>query len=475
MKRLIEIIKESTKKLKCFAFLLCFLALSGCGEDTCPTINDYLAEGSGNNCLMCPLFKIIADAAASAATKSWNLFAKDLTSLVALATAIYIAIAVLKNIGSFSKQNMADFLTGNKKGVLILGFKAAVIVFLLRESDGESFLINDIITPILESGLEVGNTLALSQSVIPVSAGGSGFVHLFNLVYEAIKLFNDQLYLNIAIGEAMSCVATNGWLMEWSFLLLIYGIILFYFGWILLLGISFYIADILIRLAFGVILLPLGVAAAISPLTVGYSKNIWNVLINVFFNFVMLGITLGLAANMVNLGIGSAIDNPSDNARAMNAFVAHLQTRVDSNQVEILGDELWERGSILLTIICFCVIVQLSTQISKLANKISGSSGLGISAASKAGAPAAKAPIQAAKKTGGTLAGWAGTAGKGIGRTGARITRLDRLYTWSGNQVTRAQGFFTGSGAKGYNAFWRKPMRQQIGRSVSRLWHQITR
>lgn len=93
------------------------------------------------------------------------------------------------------------------------------------------------------------------------------------MVNESVKQFNDQVYETIAIGNAMICNATRDFIFSWYWLMLTYGLILFVFGWILLVGISFYIVDILIRLAFGAILLPFGVACAISNQTVGYTKT----------------------------------------------------------------------------------------------------------------------------------------------------------------------------------------------------------
>lgn len=101
------------------------LFLSAC-DDTCPTIQDYKNEGistvctgcsnaEDGNCLLCSLFRIITKAASAAANMSWNTFASQLIPVVGLAAAIYIAIYVLKNVGSFTKQNAADFLTGDKK------------------------------------------------------------------------------------------------------------------------------------------------------------------------------------------------------------------------------------------------------------------------------------------------------------------------------------------------------------------------
>ena len=421
-KNILGTLPEMLKKL--FSVTL-VLFLSAC-DDTCPTIQDYKNEGistvctgcsnaEDGNCLLCSLFRIITKAASAAANMSWNTFASQLIPVVGLAAAIYIAIYVLKNVGSFTKQNAADFLTGDKKGLLLLMFKTTVIISLLKDT----WLIDNIISPVMQAGLNIGAKLSVTGATMATSSG-SGYDAIFKMVNESVKQFN---------GNAMICNATRDFIFSWYWLMLTYGLILFVFGWILLVGISFYIVDILIRLAFGAILLPFGVACAISNQTVGYTKNIWNIFLNVFFSFIMLGIILGITIQLVNLGMtqGDEEGVKEGGGAALNAFLTNLNAQIDGNQIEQISKDLWSNGSLLLTIVCFCVIVQLAAQIGKLADKISETGGL-----TSVGSQVAAATIA------------------------ARVTRADKLYRWAGNKAEEARGILTGSGKQGYRAFWHK-------------------
>ncbi len=444
--------------------LLLLLFLTAC-DDVCPTVQDYKNEGISTGggcmnpsatygcCLLCGLFEIITKAASDAANMSWKTFAPQLPPVVAVAASIYIAIFTLKSLGSFTKQNAADYMTGDKKGLLMLMFKTAVIILLLQSE----FLINTIIIPIEQAGLEIGTKLAVTSA--PAMGGaGSGWDGLFKMVNDYVKEFNDQAYETVAIGEAMVCNGTRGTLfLGWHWLMLCYGIVLFCFGWILVTGISFYIVDILIRLAFGAILLPFGVAAAISGQTVGYSKKIWNIFLNTFFSFILLGIMLGIAIQLINLGMtqGDPDGAKAGGGAALNMFLTDLNAQINENQIEQLSKDLWSHGSLLLTIVCFCVIVQIAAQMGKLAEKISGTSGI-TSAGSQVAAPIGKGALGGGKKIGGTAAGWAATGGKWAGHVAARITRADKLYKWGGRNVEGAQGFLTGTGKQGYRAWWHK-------------------
>lgn len=460
-KNILGTLPEMLKKL--FSVTL-VLFLSAC-DDTCPTIQDYKNEGistvctgcsnaEDGNCLLCSLFRIITKAASAAANMSWNTFASQLIPVVGLAAAIYIAIYVLKNVGSFTKQNAADFLTGDKKGLLLLMFKTTVIISLLKDT----WLIDNIISPVMQAGLNIGAKLSVTGATMATSSG-SGYDAIFKMVNESVKQFNDQVYETIAIGNAMICNATRPPYnpFVWYWLMLTYGLILFVFGWILLVGISFYIVDILIRLAFGAILLPFGVACAISNQTVGYTKNIWNIFLNVFFSFIMLGIILGITIQLVNLGMtqGDEEGVKEGGGAALNAFLTNLNAQIDGNQIEQISKDLWSNGSLLLTIVCFCVIVQLAAQIGKLADKISETSGL-TSVGSQVAAATGHPLMAKGKQAAGTVGGWVGAGAKETGRIAARVTRADKLYRWAGNKAEGARGILTGSGKQGYRAFWHK-------------------
>ncbi len=442
--------------------LVLILFLSACGEEgTCPTVQDYLNEGISNgeagegNCLLCKMFTVLTTAAAKAANKSWDSFARALIPVVGLAAAIYIAIYILKNIG-FTKQNAADAFTGDKRGILLLMFKTATVVYLLTDK----WFIDGIISPLLRAGLKIGQELQVTDANM-YRASGTGYDALFEFVNISVRQFNDEVYRTVAIGEAMICNATNtDSIFSWYWLMLLYGFILFVFGWILVVGISFYIVDILIRLAFGAILLPFGIAFAISNITMPFTKKIWEIFLNVFFSFIMLGIVLGLSFQLINLGMGTKSGQTHNATResggsALSAFMTNLNQRIDDNQIKEIAEDLWNNGDLLLTIICFCVIVQMAAQIGKLADKISGTSGL-TSVGSQVGAAISQPLVKGGKKVGSTVGGWAGSGAKYAGHVGTRVTRADKLYRWAGNQFEKARGIFTGSGKQGYRAFWHK-------------------
>ena len=445
----IHIFEKIRKRKKLFLPLVFVLLFCGC---ECQTYQYYLNKGlsSTNNCLLCGLFKVLTDSAKTAANTSWSTFASDLSLVVMYATAIYIAFYTLKLVGSFGKQEVSDYMSNDKTGLLVLAFKMAVIMSLLRSN----FFIDSILSPLLQSGLTIGQKLGPERAMVNWSVGsGSGWSPLFDMVNEAVKTYNDQVYDTVAIGESMICRSTQGFIFGWYWLMLCYGLLYFVFGWFLLASVSFYIADILLALAFGAILLPFGIAFAISGQTSQYSKKIWQIFLNVFFNFVMLGLLLGLSVELVELGMGKMNeDNAPD--MGMNGFIGNITSMLDNNQVKEVSEILWSSGSLLLTIVCFCLLTNLIMNIKDLANSISDTDGV-TSAGSEAGAKFTKPLVNNAKKVGLYTANTVGNTVQYGGHVISRVTRMDKASDYIGDKLSDFRGWATGTGKKGYKAWWR--------------------
>ncbi|MBQ8750922.1 MAG: type IV secretion system protein [Alphaproteobacteria bacterium] len=449
MNLVIHILKKIRGKAMRLLPLVCVLLLCGCN---CKTFQTYLDNGLSvnNKCLICRLFKTLTDAANDAANASWNAFAEELALVVMYATAIYIAFYTLKLVGSFGKQEVADYMSNDKTGLLFLAFKMAIIMSLLKSD----FFVDSIISPLLESGLKIGQQLGSDRATINWSAGsGGGWNALFSMINDAVKAYNDQVYETVAIGQAMICRSTQGFIFGWYWLMLCYGLLYFIFGWFLLATVSFYLADILLALTFGAVMLPFGVAFAISNQTSQYSNKIWQIFLNVFFNFVMLGLVLGLSVELVELGMGKMNE---DNAPDMgtNGFLGNIATMLDNDQVKEVSEILWSSGSLLLTIVCFCLLTNLVMTIKDLASSVSDAAGV-TNAASKAGVAATKDFVEDAKYASEYAGRNVAHMAKYGGHVVSRVTRMDKASDYVNDKLTDFRGWATGTGKKGYKAWWR--------------------
>lgn len=445
-------------KMKIILSFCLVLLLAACGDeehgDACPPAQDLT-----NTCTLCIFFDVLTASAASMANAAWGRLASSLSVVVLVVAAIYIAVRTLKMVSSFGKQTVADYLTGDKGGLFLLMFKTAIIYGLLVTTEFRQF----IIAPLMEAALYIGSNISAVGRGVYVSVG-TDWNSIFNIMSEAAKKFSETVNFVVGLGEAMACDATKEglrfWL--WDYLQLLYGSILFIFGWILLAGITFYMVDVTIRLAFAAVLLPFGIACAISNLSMPFAKNIWNLFINVFFSLIMLGIVLGIVVQVVMHCIGGGP------APFLGAYAYDLQEAIDANRISEMSSALANFGHLILTIVCFSVMLQLVEQMGLLASDISDTANASeMKTAQQAIAPLGKAAMDNAKK----VAGWTGETALGaaeqVGHDVARATRLDKLYKWSGRKAEAARGFFTGTGAQGYNAFWYRQSRNKIKSELS--------
>ena len=212
--------------------------------------------------------------------------------------------------------------------------------------------------------------------------------------------FNDNAYQIVAIGRLFICLAfLPDSPMDWLWPLVPYGAVLYVFGWFIVIGVSFYLLDVLFRLAVACMLLPMAIACGVSKLTSKYTKSNWNLFVNVFFNFVMMGILLDFMIKMIDKSLGGAMEiinkNPNMTGKQLSV-----------NAAEDLLDKL-ETSSFILTTVCCMVGFKLFMELEQLAEKVSSTSSVG-KEGSKLGAITNKvvtAPAKVIGKAGMGLAG----------------------------------------------------------------------
>ena len=447
-----RIIQTKWKNILSFAIILFLVACGGDpenGGNHCETI-----QTNTTACPMCSFFKIVIDAATSVSNSAWGRMAPGLANVMLAVGAIYIGWSTLKMVASFGKQTAADYLTSEKTGIFKTMFKITTLYLLLTSQTMQQM----VIFPLLSGGLTIGSVLS-GASGGSFGGSASNWGGMFNLVFNAVKEFNKSAQFIVGLGEAFCCNATMGFILKWNFLQLIYGIVLYCFGYILLVAISCYLIDTIVRLTFAAVLLAPGIAMAVSSITSGYSKKIWAIFLNVFFSFVILGIVLGITVNLITMSLGSGT-SPLTGMPSAN-----IQSMADSNNVQGMFDTLTNFGQLVLAIVCIVVLVNLAEGMGKLADHLSETGGMAgdgskESATMSPMSAMAASPMKGMANQANKLTSWAvdksvNTAVKTTkyaGHVAARITRFDKLA----KKATSARGYLTGTGKEGYRAFWRK-------------------
>ena len=198
-----------------------------------------------------------------------------------------------------------------------------------------------------------------------------------------------------ALGRALMCYA---WIEKQAvifpqFSILLEGIIIYVFGLMILLAVGFYLLDCAIHLCIICCLLPLLIASWPFKMTAKYTKTGWGMLLNVFFRFVMLGVVIVTAFELMK----NALEQQGD-----------LEGAINSNDINAIKDAMQISGmQMVLLIACSMMAMKIIKESGMLASKFesggaaTGDLGakLGGTAASAATAIAKPVAKGAAKKT----------------------------------------------------------------------------
>lgn len=353
-------IKISTLiKAICLSFVNLFIfSFCAYAADSCPTLREYMNDGIGDNFILKEGYEIIARATSSVAAFSWGKFAVPLQAVVGLGTAIYIAVYTLKNIGSFSQQDTAAYLSNDKTGVIPLAIKMTIVVWLLgNQAFIYKYLIGLAITTCVEVGTLIGSSSGIGNFDSP-----DNLKALFQFVIQQIISFNDSIYKIVATGQLLLCMALSpDSMIDYYWKTIPFGAALWIYGWMIIIGVSFYMLDVLFRLGVGCIVLPFAVACGLSKLTIDYTRKTWNLFMNVCFSFIMLGILITFTYEMISRCIG--LDIP-ENKVLNEADIKHINDNLDL-------------GVFFITAICSMVAYQLFMQLESIVEKVSGTTAVG--------------------------------------------------------------------------------------------------
>lgn len=382
----------------------------------CPTIAEYQIKMTGTNgehCIICNLFHTILKAVQNLAQKAYDALAPSLISLLGIGFGIYIGYITLLAVATPGVQKISQYLTN----LTTQGFKVAIAIILLSTP---SFIYGTIIGPMIDGGVDFGITLAGSDKAQIQEMGSkfdfdAGNTYLQTSVLQntigAAVAFNQQAAMVPAIGRSMMC---NSWYNDESLIekiskahffpripLFTEGLILYIFGLMIAFAVGFYMIDCALQLGVVCAMMPFFVASWPFKITKSYTKQGWDIFLNTFFNFVVMGVVISATSQIMVEALGTGLSQQT------------LSSLLDTNQVDELMNEIEFGGlQMAMLVICCLLALKLSGEIQNITNKLSG--GLGISVGAGLGG-ALGTSIQK-----GTMAA-AGAAGVAAVATGGRI------------------------------------------------------
>lgn len=357
-------------------------------------------------CILCPLFNVILNTDQTIATKSFSALASGFRNLILIVLALFVAYQTLMVVSAFTKQDTPKYLST----LMVQGFKVLVAALLLTDP---SYIYDYVINPLMQAGLEFGLALMFSGDATTETFKGlasdelaampSGVIgqNLLASVMAAIRLFNRTAAQMPAIGSSLICISTHAAAhILPDFSMLLEGALVFAFGWLIILAASFYLLDSVVRFGIFCALLPFLIASWPFKVTKQYANTGWKIFMNSFFNFVMMGLIIGLNAELISQGLTGS-----------KGGVDELEAAINASNVDELKELMDISGTDFLVLVACCLFAfKLVGQINDLASDIAGGGG-GTAIGGKIGGLAA----QAVKKTAKVAAGAAGTVGGAVG------------------------------------------------------------
>jgi len=337
----------------------------------CDPFSVFLNDGVGDSFLLKDAYVIVADVCSLIAVNTWYTFAESLQGLMALGVGIYIAVYTLRNVGSFSNQDVGKYLSNEKVGIIPLVIKSAFIIFLLSYQD---FVYKFLIAPVVGAGIDVGKIVSGSTWSSALVDDGS-VQEMFREVILQAQEFNDKIYQIVAMGRLMLCLAfLPVSIIDWEWILVPLGAALYIFGWMLIIGMSFYLLDLLIRLGVACIVLPFAIACGISKLTSGYTKKTWDIFVNTAFNFIVLGVIITFTTKMIEKSLGGVIVYAGTNALRQK-FFSNEDTPLTVADAEAISQDIGVMTFILVALCCM-IAMKLFFSVETIANQLSSTSAI---------------------------------------------------------------------------------------------------
>jgi len=370
----------------------------------CAPFTTLHAELTSNGGPLGAVYAVILRTLSGIAHVAWTSVTPGLTKVVQAFFLALLAFEALKAVGGMAGSSISAFL----KNVLLVGFKVAITVLLLSNAH---YIYGLFVSPVIQGGLDMG--LAISEASgagVHCSAGSNLNListeefdpKMLNQINSTVRCFGSSAAITPAIGRGLLCNAwTAGPLSLPDFSMWFTGLLMLAFGIMIWLAVTFYLVDCTVQLGMLSAVIPLLVACWPFKMTENYSYKGVKMLMNTFFNYVMVGIVLLLGTKIISYAA------TGNNSADQNALIEAL----NNNDIDALKKLTDLSGFQMLILVASSVFaLKMIGNINSLADQFSKGGGSGI--ATKMGGMAASAVTSVAKATGGAALSRAATVGK---------------------------------------------------------------
>ena len=275
-------------------------------------------------CYSCVIIKTLMETFLNACSKAYDITSEAGVKLLVLGALVWMAFFVMKNVSSLS--NIEPGAMMNTLTVFL--FKVMVAYILI--TSGLGVLIKYTINPLLTAGADFGIAFmsvtsdisgapelnanyAVTVPTISASDGGAATEIVSSDVMNRIMFFAQNLDKNVStnlvIGHAMTCWSMNGGAWDFSLFKMVNlwlwfcGALIWFVGFMLTLGIGYYLLDISFKLGFAIMALPVVIGLWPFNVTKGKVTAVISIMLKAAGTFVFLALTTTYALAMINVAL----------------------------------------------------------------------------------------------------------------------------------------------------------------------------
>ena len=275
-------------KAVCVAFALAMaLSLSACDAPEADPNEKVEFQNTAASCVTCPLFTMVSSAGLTLRTQMIQKTAKPAMQVVGVGFALWLALFVMKFVGSLKEPDIAGFWNG-------LGIRTFWVVLICAAlSANVADAITYIIDPVCSAFIDVA-MLALSRmpaSPVSCSSSTNPGEGMACVVQAASNAF--------AVGPSTMTALLNN--LFTNPLAVFSGCISIIVSYLIILIVPLYLLESVFCYFVILALLPMWVAAYAFPITRQFTVTAWNSLVIVFIQMLGMAIFLGLSANIFQI------------------------------------------------------------------------------------------------------------------------------------------------------------------------------
>lgn len=299
---------------------------------------DGMREKYQSQCYSCIIIKTLLETFLNACSKAYDITSEAGVKLLVFGALIWMAFFVMKNVSSLS--NIEPGAMMNTLTVFL--FKVMVAYILI--TSGLGVLVKYTINPLLTAGADMGSAytsitgnISGVQTEIKVQAptvttAGVTTEIVPSEVLNKVMLFaqniDKNVSTNLVIGHAITCWSINGgaWTLDIKVMsfkivnlwLWCCGALIWCVGFMLTLGIGYYLLDISFKLGFSIMALPVVIGLWPFNITKGKVTAVISIMLKAAGTFVFLGLTTTYALALISHALRNA-DKLLDNVKNGNA------------------------------------------------------------------------------------------------------------------------------------------------------------